>query len=152
MIILRPEALLQEKMAVCGLPRVPHHQEHVHVILAHQRRPIGAAKTIQNKIDLFAYFIDENMLTHVVKHTNERARKDHRKRSKNPDGWMPFDLCEMKDSVGVLYLIGVYRCQHESFHSLWSPAPSERAIFFASNNQKTNCNCFIVFHSFCVKF
>ena len=32
-MILRPEACLQDKMAVYGLPRVPHHQEHVHVIL-----------------------------------------------------------------------------------------------------------------------
>ena len=31
-MILRPEARSQEKMAVCGLPRVPHHQKHVHVI------------------------------------------------------------------------------------------------------------------------
>ena len=45
---------------------------------------------------------------------------------------MPFDLCEMKDIVDVLYLIGVYCCQHESLHSLWSPGPSVRAIFFAS--------------------
>ena len=33
MMILRPEARFQEKMAVCGLPRVPHNQEHVHVVL-----------------------------------------------------------------------------------------------------------------------
>ena len=33
MMILQPEARLQEKMAMCGLPRVPHHQEHVHVVL-----------------------------------------------------------------------------------------------------------------------
>ena len=59
------------------------------------------------------------MLKHVVKHTNERATKDLRKRSKNPDEWMPFDLREMKDTVDVLYLIDVYRCQHESLHSLW---------------------------------
>ena len=45
---------------------------------------------------------------------------------------MPFDLCEMKGSVDVLYLIGVNRYQHESHHSLWSPGPSGRAIFFAS--------------------
>ena len=78
------------------------------------------------------------MLKQVVKHTNERARRDFRKRSKNPDEWMPFDLCAMKDIVDVLYLIGVYRCQHESLHSLWSPGPSGKAIFFAS----FDCNRF----------
>ena len=45
---------------------------------------------------------------------------------------MSFDLCEMKDIVDVLYLIGVRCCQHEFLHSLWSLGPSERAIFFAS--------------------
>ena len=45
---------------------------------------------------------------------------------------MPFDLCEMKGNVDILYLIGVYRYQRESLHSLWSPGPSERAIFCAS--------------------
>ena len=72
------------------------------------------------------------MLKHIVKHTNERAKRDLRKRSKNPDEWMLSDLCEIKGIVDVLYLIGVYRCQHESLHLLWSPGPSGRAIFFAS--------------------
>ena len=45
---------------------------------------------------------------------------------------MPFNLCEMKNIVGIRYLIGVYRCQHESLHSLWSPGSSGKAIFFAS--------------------
>ena len=72
------------------------------------------------------------MLKHVVKHTNERARRDLRKRSKNSNEWMAFDLCAMEGIVDVLYLIGVYRCQHESLHSLWSPGPSGKAIIFAS--------------------
>ena len=41
-------------------------------------------------------------------------------------------LCEMEGIVDVLYLIGVYRCQHKSLQSLWSPGPSGRATFFAS--------------------
>ena len=45
---------------------------------------------------------------------------------------MPFDLCEMKSIVDVLYLIGVYSCQHESLHSLWAPGPLGKATFFAS--------------------
>ena len=45
---------------------------------------------------------------------------------------MPFDLCEMKGNVDILYLIVVYRYQRESLYSLWSPGLSGRAIFFAS--------------------
>ena len=45
---------------------------------------------------------------------------------------MPVGLCEMKGNVDVLYLIGVYCCQHESLHLLMSPGPSGRAIFSVS--------------------
>jgi len=40
--------------------------------------PLGASKDIENEVDAFACFIDENMLKHIVKHTNERARRDLR--------------------------------------------------------------------------
>ena len=72
------------------------------------------------------------MFKHVVKHTNERARRDLKKRSKILDEWMPFELGEMKGNVDALCLIGVYRCQHASLYLLWSPSPSGRAIVFAS--------------------
>ena len=38
----------------------------------------------------------------------------------------------MRGVVGLLYLIGGYRSQHESLRSLWSSSPSGRAIFPAS--------------------
>ena len=94
--------------------------------------PIGAAKNIQNKVDPFANFIDENMLKHAVKHTNECARRDLRKKGKNSDEGVAVDLCKLKDVAGVLFLVGVYRCQHKSLCSLWSHGPSGRAIFSAS--------------------
>ena len=43
--------------------------------------------------------------------------------------WVPVGLCEIRDIVGLLYLIGVYRSQHESLCSLWSSGPLGRAIF-----------------------
>ena len=92
------------------------------------------------------------MLKHVVKHTNERARRDLRKRSKNPDEWMPFDLCKMKDIIDVLYLIGVYRFQHESLHSLWLPGPSERAIFSLLIIKKQTAIVLLFFISFVLNF
>ena len=69
---------------------------------------VGAAKDIHNEVEAFACFIDEYMLKQVVKHTNTRARRDMRAKSKNPDEWVPVDLYKMKVIVGVLYLIGVY--------------------------------------------
>ena len=67
-------------MAVCGLSRVPPHQEQARAFRHTNEGPIGAAKNIQNEIDAFACFIDENMLKQVVKHTNKRDRKDLRKK------------------------------------------------------------------------
>ena len=64
-----------------------------------------------------------NMLEQVVKHTNEHARRDLRKKSKNPDEWMPFDLCEMIDIVDVLYLIGVYLCKQSRSTPTSGPPP-----------------------------
>ena len=94
--------------------------------------PLENAKDIENEVDAFTCFIDEDMLKQVVKHTNNRARRDRRANGKNPDEWAPVDLPEIRGIVGLLYLIGVYRSQRESLRSLWSSGPSGRAIFPAS--------------------
>ena len=90
---------------------------------------VGAAKDIHDEVKVFACFIDEDMLKQVVKHTNTRARRDLRAKGKNPDEWVPVNLREMRGIFGLLYLIGVYRSQHESLPLLWSSCPSGRAIF-----------------------
>ena len=91
--------------------------------------PVGNVKDVENEVDAFTCFIDEDMLKQVLKHTNNRARRDLRAKGKNPDEWAPVDLCEIRGIVGLLYLIGVYRSQHELLRSLWSSGPSGRAIF-----------------------
>ena len=103
-----------------------------------REEPVGNAKDIKNEVDAFTFFIDEDMLKQVVKHTNNRARQDLRAKGKNPDKWAPVDLCEIRGIVGLLYLIDVYHSQHELLRSLWSSGPSRRAIFPAS----FGCNCF----------
>ena len=73
-------------MAVYELPRVPNHLELARVVSRHTTQgPVGPAKNIQNEAGAFACFIDENLLKQIVKHTNNRARKDLRAKSKNPD-------------------------------------------------------------------
>ena len=47
--------------------------------------PVGNAKDIKNEVDAFTCFIDEDMLKQVVKHTNNRAKRDLRANGKNPD-------------------------------------------------------------------
>ena len=77
--------------------------------------PVGNTKDIENEVDAFTCFIDKDMLKQVVKHTNNRAKRDLRAKGKNPDEWAPVNLCEIRGIVRLLYLIGVYRSQHERF-------------------------------------
>ena len=94
---------------------------------------VGAAKDIHDEVEAFACFIDEDMLKRVVKHTNTRARRDLRAKGKNPDEWVPVDLCEIK-ALLIFCISSVYidlntnlfvRCGHLahqvelSFPLLW---------------------------------
>ena len=69
---------------------------------------VGVAKDIRNEVEAFACFIDEDMLKQIVKHTNNRARRNLRAKGKNPDEWVPVESCEIKGFFGLLYFIGMY--------------------------------------------
>ena len=47
--------------------------------------PVGNAKDIENEVEAFTCFLDEDMLKQVVKHTHYRARRDLRAKGKNLD-------------------------------------------------------------------
>ena len=58
--------------ATCPPPSITHACN-----IRHTREgPVGNAKDIENEVDAFTCFIDEDMLKQVVKHTNNRARWD----------------------------------------------------------------------------
>ena len=86
------------------------------------------------------------MLKQIVKHTNKRARRNLKKKSKNTNKWIPVDLCAIKGIAGVLYFVGVYRCQHKSLRSLWSPGPPERVIFSASFDRNRFVQLIAILH------
>ena len=91
-LILWLEASLLEKMTVSGLPCDPPSSRTCSCYLRHtDERQLVLQKTSKIKSILFVCFVNENMLKQVIKHTNERARKDLRKRGKNPDKWVPVD-------------------------------------------------------------
>ena len=85
MMILRPETRLLEKNGRVWFTTYPPHQEQARVIVdTPMKGQLVLQKNIQNEVDAFACFIDENMLKHVVKHTNKRVRRDLRnKRQKS---------------------------------------------------------------------
>ena len=93
--------------------------------------PTGKAKLIEDEVDAFLCFFDETMLQSIVRYTNNYARSYMIKKGKKADDWSPIDEIELKGIIGVLFLLGVYRSQHESLRSLWSPSTG-RSIFMAS--------------------
>ena len=125
---------LGEEMVRCGLPHVLHHQEYVHVILdTSEKDQSKMLKGIKNEVDTFKCFLDEDMLKQVVKRTTNQARRDVTAKSKNLDERAPVDLCEIRGIVGLLYLFGVYRSQHELFSLvvvIWSNRMGYISCFF----------------------
>ena len=98
--------------------------------IRHTRKgPVGNAIDIKNEVEAFTCFLDEDMLKQIVKHTNNRARRDLRAKGKNLDKRAPVDLCEIKGIISLLYIIGVYRSQHKFLRSLWSSGHPERLYF-----------------------
>ena len=69
--------------------------------------PVGNVKDIENEVEIFTCFFDEDMLKQVVKHTHNRARRDLRAKGKNLDEWALVDLCKIKGIISLLYLTGV---------------------------------------------
>ena len=75
-------------------------------------------------MEAFLCFFDEDMLRMIIKHTNKYGEN-----YKGNDNWSPVDLDEIKGIIGLLFVMEVYRSQHESLRSMWSSGPSGRAIF-----------------------
>ena len=74
------ENYLLEEMVKCGMPHVLHHQEHVHVMpdTLEKDRSEMQKKKIENEVDAFRCFIDENMLNQVVKQSS-KARPESKR-------------------------------------------------------------------------
>jgi hypothetical protein len=106
--------------------------------------PIGAGKMIESEADAFKCFFDDRMLQMIVTNTNQFNRFQKTSKGKNADDWKPIDVEELKGVIGILFMLGVYRSQHESLRSLWSLGMSGRAIFpaaFSSNRFQEILSC-----------
>lgn len=94
--------------------------------------PCGKAKLILTESDALSCFLDDDILHKVIQNTNQYARMYMVSKGRDPSTWKRVDETEMKAVIGVLYLLGVYRSQHESLRSLWSSGHSGRPIFKAA--------------------
>ena len=78
-------------------------------------------------MEAFLCFFDEDMLRMIIEHINKYGEN-----YKGKDNWSPVDSDEIKGIIGLFFVMGVYRSQHESLRSMWSSGPSGRAIFPAT--------------------
>ena len=79
------------------------------------------------------------MLRMIIKHTNK-----YEENYKGKDNWSLVDLDEIKRIIGLFFVMGVYRSQHESLRSMWSSGPSGRAMFQLPFGQIVACLRFAI--------
>lgn len=94
--------------------------------------PRGEAKNVGSELEAFSCFIDNEILQTIIENTNKYGREYMSSKKGDSNLWTPVDEIEMKAVIGVLYLLGVYRSQHESLRCLWSNGHSARPIFKAA--------------------
>ena len=71
------------------------------------------------------------MLSHILKYTNQHAAAHYARKKVQ---WDPIDMIELKDFVGILYLLGVSKENHENIRNLWSDGPMARPVFEATTS------------------
>ena len=94
--------------------------------------PQDQARLVQTETDTFRCFIDDDILRMVIENTNRYGQMYMASKGRDPSEWKPIDNIEMNAVIGILYLLGVYRSQHESLRSLWSSGHSGRPVFRAA--------------------
>lgn len=90
--------------------------------------PRGAARNVPDPHEAFSTFIPNSLLEDVVKYSNEYAHHYMRTNDKDPSSWQTLTLAELKAVIGLLFLAGVGKGQHESIRSLWSDGPLGRPV------------------------
>ena len=78
-------------------------------------------------MEAFLCFFEEDMLRMIIEPTNKYGEN-----YKGKDNCSPDDLDEIKSIIGLFFVMGVYRSQHESLRSMWSSGFSGGSIFPAA--------------------
>ena len=89
----------------------------------------GVLISPQNKVECFDSFFPPAMLSHILKYTNQHAAAHYARKKVQ---WDPIDMIELKAFVGILYLLGVSKGNHENIRNLWSDGPMARPVFKAT--------------------
>ena len=69
------------------------------------------------------------MLSHILKYTNQHAAAHYARKKVQ---WDAIDMIELKAFVGILYLLGVSKGNHENIRNLCSDGPMARPVFKAT--------------------
>jgi len=79
------------------------------------------SQRIANIEDSFDIFINQEMLMKVCDYTNKFAQ------TKNTN-WNQLDIKELKKTIGILILLGVYQSKNESVNNLWDITHGRKVI------------------------
>ena len=85
----------------------------------------GLKVSITNKLDAFEAFFTTQMFEIVVRETNAHGRR-------HGNDWSDTDIIEIRGFVGLMYLIGISKGNHENVKDMWEVGPFNRPIFAAS--------------------
>lgn len=87
-----------------------------------------AMSRIENIQDSFDFFLTEEILNIIVRHTNAEGRRKHA-------NWTEVDMVELRAFFGLLILAGVHRSRGEATRNLWGEETG-RPIFRATMSLK----------------
>lgn len=88
-------------------------------IVTHLPGPKGLAKNAKTPLECWSLFIDTNMLTDIVRHTNVKiSEKSQNYNDKHIV--KETTLVEMKAVIGLLYLAGLFRSSRQNLEDLWA--------------------------------
>ena len=89
----------------------------------------GPRERHQTKENCFQSFFPDMLLQKIMNFTNKHGASDAKRRKAE---WNVVDLTEMKAFIGLLYLLGVSKGNHENVRKLWSDGPLGRPVFKAT--------------------
>ncbi|XP_050526600.1 uncharacterized protein LOC126897224, partial [Daktulosphaira vitifoliae] len=109
-----------------------------HNIITHVSGVIGEAKTNkpQLPIDAWYLFLDNEILQIVLDKTNDKITELSVKYGKTATFVNHLDMVEFKAFIGLLFLSGVFKSNHEDVRSLFATDGTGRDIFRATMSLK----------------
>jgi hypothetical protein len=104
-------------------------------IITHLPGVRNRAKNAKTPLKCFLLFFDEQMITDVVEHTNQRI-SEKSDRWKDSPHYGKTDVPEIKAVFGLLYFAGVFKSNHHNLYDLWKTNGTGMEVFRCTMSQR----------------